>query len=723
MAELLKNPLFRATNSNNVIQNGAYLRFYLTGTTTPAVVYSNATLTTPVTQPVRTNSAGLPSVSGVAVDLYLDPTVIYKLVISDASDSVIKTIDPVNSVLGAGDFTFLQLGTGAESRTLADKLQKDLPITPFDFGAVGDKDTDDTAALAAMATYVNGLYDGTTDGLPNGRKPVVVFPPCAGFRTTASLAIRSGVSVRMESPLWVEADDNDPIVGLDYTNPHSGTYNAPRGTISWFDVRRITQSDWSSDNDIGVRIPGSYNGHVHIQRADGFTCPFDVNMGYGELSLGEIRDGKYGIVRSVATQFTNQLHVYGGAFSRAGGVNVGDDGYGIKVIAAADGVNTISFEGQSYELNNAVASPGESIPIVLDGSTGPISGIRFINQRAELCGPTLVRATGSVSDVEVGFLIGDVELIAPESQWLDDDGTKTAGVKVYRQGGPKDFGKWRTVFESGPIARKALKHGSAFTIQNMEAANDVGAAPATQTFLPSGTGGAFALTAAGIATMGGSGVFHGVRIKMNGARQLAISGIKPASTEVNVYLIMFDSAGAQITGANKAYGYQDHAYSYSSGAYGGFHSQGVAGSSFTSTEFNDIISFAPSAAVDTVFIMATPVRSFRILATDDKPEWFSATSHLKDQFVAEAIPVALTNVTYPTGMYVHNIAPAAGEPEGWRYDGSNWKTVGGMISANAYTPTNVTTDRAFDADTVVVAELADVVGTLIADLKASGLLA
>jgi hypothetical protein len=39
--------------------------------------------------------------------------------------------------------------------------------------------------------------------------------------------------------------------------------------------------------------------------------------------------------------------------------------------------------------------------------------------------------------------------------------------------------------------------------------------------------------------------------------------------------------------------------------------------------------------------------------------------------------------------------------------------------AQTYTPTNVTTDRAFDADTVLVAELADVVGTLIADLQAA----
>lgn len=45
--------------------------------------------------------------------------------------------------------------------------------------------------------------------------------------------------------------------------------------------------------------------------------------------------------------------------------------------------------------------------------------------------------------------------------------------------------------------------------------------------------------------------------------------------------------------------------------------------------------------------------------------------------------------------------------------------IGGPATAT-YTATNVTTDRTFDADTVAVAELADVVGTLIADLRARG---
>lgn len=41
--------------------------------------------------------------------------------------------------------------------------------------------------------------------------------------------------------------------------------------------------------------------------------------------------------------------------------------------------------------------------------------------------------------------------------------------------------------------------------------------------------------------------------------------------------------------------------------------------------------------------------------------------------------------------------------------------------APTYAASNVTTDRAYDADTVLVAELADIVGTLIADLRAKGI--
>ena len=44
----------------------------------------------------------------------------------------------------------------------------------------------------------------------------------------------------------------------------------------------------------------------------------------------------------------------------------------------------------------------------------------------------------------------------------------------------------------------------------------------------------------------------------------------------------------------------------------------------------------------------------------------------------------------------------------------------GDYNKQTYAESNVTPDRTFDADTVAVAELADIVGTLITDLRAQG---
>jgi len=52
---------------------------------------------------------------------------------------------------------------------------------------------------------------------------------------------------------------------------------------------------------------------------------------------------------------------------------------------------------------------------------------------------------------------------------------------------------------------------------------------------------------------------------------------------------------------------------------------------------------------------------------------------------------------------------------------NKWYESPSIGTSQTYTETNVTTDRAFDADTVAIAELADVVGTLIGDLRAKGI--
>lgn len=50
------------------------------------------------------------------------------------------------------------------------------------------------------------------------------------------------------------------------------------------------------------------------------------------------------------------------------------------------------------------------------------------------------------------------------------------------------------------------------------------------------------------------------------------------------------------------------------------------------------------------------------------------------------------------------------------------KALASLAPSSAYTPTNVTTDRTYDANATSIDELADVLGTLIADLQAANIL-
>lgn len=50
------------------------------------------------------------------------------------------------------------------------------------------------------------------------------------------------------------------------------------------------------------------------------------------------------------------------------------------------------------------------------------------------------------------------------------------------------------------------------------------------------------------------------------------------------------------------------------------------------------------------------------------------------------------------------------------------KALATLTASSAYTPTNVTTDRSYDANATTLDEVADVLGTVIADLKSKGIL-
>jgi hypothetical protein len=60
----------------------------------------------------------------------------------------------------------------------------------------------------------------------------------------------------------------------------------------------------------------------------------------------------------------------------------------------------------------------------------------------------------------------------------------------------------------------------------------------------------------------------------------------------------------------------------------------------------------------------------------------------------------------------------------FRHNGSTLGFYGAtpVAKSSAYTPSNVTTDRSYDANATTLDEVADVLGTLIADLQNVGLI-
>lgn len=89
MAQLFTAPTLQALNANGSPYSGAKLHFYQTGTTTAITVYQDDDATTPHSNPVIADS------SGRFAPIYVN-TDVFKVVLTDADDVTIQTVDPVN---------------------------------------------------------------------------------------------------------------------------------------------------------------------------------------------------------------------------------------------------------------------------------------------------------------------------------------------------------------------------------------------------------------------------------------------------------------------------------------------------------------------------------------------------------------------------------------------------------------------------------------------------
>jgi hypothetical protein len=189
---------------------------YAAGTTNPQATYVDSTQTTQNTNPIILNARG-------EAQIWLDQTLIYKFVVTDANGNVIRTVDQVQNfyeTLSQLLETINQLpaGTAPTGSELIPALQSGYPVqitsaqiaqmlgaprvNVLAYGADPTGVSDSTSAIQAAMNAVSLIVSPTTSAQTNVQGGEVFFPK-GFYKTSSTLYLNSNVH-------WV-GEDCGPI--------------------------------------------------------------------------------------------------------------------------------------------------------------------------------------------------------------------------------------------------------------------------------------------------------------------------------------------------------------------------------------------------------------------------------------------------------------------------------------------------------------------------------
>lgn len=417
--------------------------------TSPITVYWDAAGTQPVSQPVRT-IAGLPVRNGTPGNIYLSGS--FSITVKDANDVLVYSLPTFSAQIDASGVNFLQLGTGAVTRTVESKEQDILSIK--DFGVVADGTTVETIAKVqaaftsaitrGLALFVPGLClitSGITVGntAPTIGQPLTVYGagPGTGFKTlTAGI---TAVTVAGTNPLV----DVGRYIGratfrdLSFQGPGgfapggTGTglfFDGAQGIVldrvyfnGWANNLKLSSVDLFTAKDCWFQY-GTY-GVYNVEDAASFSYPGGV------LNSGVFENCKF------LHNATSGLYIWGGTSQKVSGCNFVANGIGINV-ASPVGINAVAV---GTKIHNNYFENNTTNDISIGGAGICRVGAIFNNTSLVANGVTAIRlfnvsnsgGYGYVANNQMSAISGSFTAIsqAGSAETWDVDGQNGSGYR------------------------------------------------------------------------------------------------------------------------------------------------------------------------------------------------------------------------------------------------------------------------------------------------------